>query len=210
MNRPRKAVLAFVAAAAGAALALLVTGWGTAVASNVSGVFITNDASHAVPVEQQGTAAVNVTNTTVPVHEKGTANVAVDGVVSTRPQIPTTQFSWRNDGSALVSGPDPAGTRYAISSITATAIWNVVFPDPSESMTLVAIPAAADNTCQTTGPLSGPVQFGPSIVYRPNLTTSLTFPQPFVIPPPTAADPVCLITRSSLALAELMIVGYRF
>lgn len=41
---------------------LLATGWGSAVAAQVSNVFVTNDAAHAVPVQQQGTANVNVTN----------------------------------------------------------------------------------------------------------------------------------------------------
>jgi hypothetical protein len=71
---------------------LLISGWGPAVAANVSSVFVTNTASRPVPVRQQGTASVNVTNTSVPVHdtnvdsngnlkvhEQGTANVAQSG-----------------------------------------------------------------------------------------------------------------------------------
>jgi hypothetical protein len=45
---------------------LLATGWGSAVAAQITTVFVTNDASHPVPV--------SVNNTTVPVHEQGTAN----------------------------------------------------------------------------------------------------------------------------------------
>jgi hypothetical protein len=41
---------------------LLATGWGTAVAAQITNVFVTNDASHAVPVREQGTTNVNVTN----------------------------------------------------------------------------------------------------------------------------------------------------
>jgi hypothetical protein len=74
-------------------LALLLTGWGSAIAANVSSVFVTNTAASPVPVHQQGTANVNVTNTTpmpvsetntdangnIEVHEQGTANVAQSG-----------------------------------------------------------------------------------------------------------------------------------
>jgi len=41
---------------------MLVTGWGTAVAAQVTNVFVTNDANHAVPVREQGTPNVHVTN----------------------------------------------------------------------------------------------------------------------------------------------------
>jgi hypothetical protein len=78
-----------------ATLVLFITGWGSALAANVSSVFVTNTASNPVPVQQQGTASVNVTNTSVPVHdtnvdsngnlkvhEQGTANVAQSGAWS--------------------------------------------------------------------------------------------------------------------------------
>lgn len=70
--------------ASGAMLALamgilLVTGWGTAVAAQVTNVFVTNDAAHAVPIHEQGTATVNVANSSLAVHELGTANVSVTG-----------------------------------------------------------------------------------------------------------------------------------
>lgn len=41
---------------------LLATGWGTAVAAQITNVFVTNDTTHPVPVHEQGTANVNVTN----------------------------------------------------------------------------------------------------------------------------------------------------
>ena len=44
---------------------LLAAGWGTAVAAQVTNVFVTNDASHAVPVQQQGTATVRAEGTPV-------------------------------------------------------------------------------------------------------------------------------------------------
>jgi hypothetical protein len=76
-----------------ATVVLLITGWGSALAANVTSVLVTNTASNPVPVHQQGTANVNVTNTTpvsvneintdangnIKVHEQGTANVAQSG-----------------------------------------------------------------------------------------------------------------------------------
>jgi hypothetical protein len=53
---------------------LLATGWGSAVAAQISSVFVTNDAAHAVPVREQ-----NLDNGNIKVHEEGTANVNVTG-----------------------------------------------------------------------------------------------------------------------------------
>jgi hypothetical protein len=39
---------------------LLATGWGSAVAAQITSVFITNDSAHAVPVHEQGTANVSL------------------------------------------------------------------------------------------------------------------------------------------------------
>jgi hypothetical protein len=50
---------------------LLGTGSGSAVAAQITSVFVTNDASHAVPVRDQNTD----TNGNIKVHEQGTANV---------------------------------------------------------------------------------------------------------------------------------------
>jgi hypothetical protein len=86
---------------------LLATGWGSAVAAQLTNVFVTNDASHpvpvsvnnaSVPVHDQGTASANVTNTSVPVHEQGVASVQVAGT-------PTTVHF-----SILTSTPSPRGS----------------------------------------------------------------------------------------------------
>jgi hypothetical protein len=74
---------------------LLATGWGSAVAAQISSVIVTNDAAHAVPVRdqntdangnikvhEQGTASVNVTNTTLAVHDLNTTqgtNFTING-----------------------------------------------------------------------------------------------------------------------------------
>src|SRR6266581_7103843 len=56
-----------------ATLVLLVTGWGSAMAAQVTSVLVTNTSGNPVPVQQQGTANVNVTNTTsMPVHDTNT------------------------------------------------------------------------------------------------------------------------------------------
>lgn len=48
------------------AAVVLATGSGSAVAAQITSVFVTNDASHPVPVHEQGTANVNVTNSSLP------------------------------------------------------------------------------------------------------------------------------------------------
>jgi hypothetical protein len=76
-----------------ATVALLVTGWGSAVAANVGSVFVANTQANPVPVRQQGIAEVRVTNGTpmavketntdgngnIRVHEQGTAKVSQSG-----------------------------------------------------------------------------------------------------------------------------------
>jgi hypothetical protein len=52
---------------------LLATGWGSAVAAQITSVFVTNDSAHPVPVQEQRTDA----NGNIRVHEQGTANVNV-------------------------------------------------------------------------------------------------------------------------------------
>jgi hypothetical protein len=57
----------------------------------------------------------------VKVHEQGTANVNVLGNVSAQAAIPATQFSrhrFLSGGFDDVSGPDPAGRNYAITSVS--------------------------------------------------------------------------------------------
>jgi hypothetical protein len=58
----------------------LATGSGSAVAAQITSVFVTNDAAHAVPVAPQGTANVNVTNGSLAV----TQQPITDGSTLTR------------------------------------------------------------------------------------------------------------------------------
>jgi hypothetical protein len=62
---------------------VLATGSGSAVAAQISSVFVTNDAAHAVPVHSNNTDA----NGNLKVHEQGTANV--QGTVNVN-QVPVT------------------------------------------------------------------------------------------------------------------------
>jgi hypothetical protein len=61
---------------------LLATGWGSAVAAQITSVIVTNPASNPAQVHEAGTANVNVMNTMVPVHEQGTVNVTQAPVTS--------------------------------------------------------------------------------------------------------------------------------
>jgi hypothetical protein len=45
---------------------VLATGGGSAVAAQITSVFVTNDAAHPVPVHEQGTANVNLVNSSLP------------------------------------------------------------------------------------------------------------------------------------------------
>jgi hypothetical protein len=64
MKKLRKYGMTFVATTVLVTIVLLVTGWGSAMAAQVTSVLITNTGtSQAVPVHEQGTASVTVTNT---------------------------------------------------------------------------------------------------------------------------------------------------
>jgi hypothetical protein len=60
------------------AVIVLATGTGSAVAAQITSVFVTNDAAHAVPVHANNTDA----NGNLKVHEQGTANVEQTPVTS--------------------------------------------------------------------------------------------------------------------------------
>jgi hypothetical protein len=82
---------------------LMATGWGSAVAAQITNVFVTNDSAHPVPV-----------------HEQGTANVRINDTVSVAAKQPANAFSYRGVGTQLsISSPNlPAGTNWYISSVS--------------------------------------------------------------------------------------------
>src|SRR5438477_4922506 len=63
MKSLRRYLVTLMATTSLVTIVLLVTGWGSAIAAQVSSVVVTNSASQPVPVAQQGTASVNVANT---------------------------------------------------------------------------------------------------------------------------------------------------
>lgn len=109
--------------------------------------------------------------------------VPVTGTLEALPALPGTQFSWTSvsESTDRVSGPDPAGTRYFISSVTLS--------NSNADARLLELNAhAADNGCagETTGGY---------IVVRvavPGLSTvTVPFSQPFITPD-LGADTTCL------------------
>lgn len=77
MSKFRSWGLTVVTMASVATVVLLVTGWGSALAANVSSVIVANTPSSPAQVHEAGTANVNVTNTTaIPVNAK---NLTTDG-----------------------------------------------------------------------------------------------------------------------------------
>ena len=127
-------------------------------ASPFQNVLVGNTADNPVPVKQQGTADVNVTNT-----------------LGVRPAVPAGAFSVVPSGSLfLVSGPDPAGTGYAITSFTVN--------NPTDTPKIVDVFAAYGNTndCETFSGAPGIPLAGPRVVVPTGDTVHLDFPQPFV------------------------------
>ncbi len=106
-------------------IVLLVTGWGSAVAAQVTSVLVTNTASQpvpvqavgTVPVDEQGTASVNVTNTSVPVHEQGTATVRAADNPAFTPF--TAQVGTGSGESSFFSVPQ--GKRLVIQAVAGSA-----------------------------------------------------------------------------------------
>jgi hypothetical protein len=104
------------AAGAGGMLALatvivLATGWGTAVAAQITSVLVTNDAAHPVPIQEQRADAQG----NVKVHEQGTANVNVtNSSLSVAEPAPITA----GGGARQV----PTQTNVRVGTTTATAL----------------------------------------------------------------------------------------
>jgi hypothetical protein len=119
---------------------LMVTGWDSAIGATITSVFVTNTATHPVPVKEQGIPKVTVQNvdatgnmkvheqgtakvlvqnsTALPVHEQGTANVNVtNGSLSVAPAAAITGGGY-SQAIAAGSGPDLFSPLQVASALT--------------------------------------------------------------------------------------------
>lgn len=142
-------------------------------------VKVVNSPSEPVPV----TGAVNVGNT-----------------VNARMILPAGAFTVSGSGPLL--GPDPAGTSYAITSITVT--------NHSTSRMLILMRASYGTTsdCSVFG-LGTEFAIGPVVSVPGQQTVHLTFPQPFTLEA-KAGTASCLELSSTGDSANYMVVGYRY
>jgi hypothetical protein len=119
VTRLRKYGLTIVTMASVATLVLFFTGWGSAVAANVSDVFVTNDNQHAVPVSLQtppviaGGSADRISggSTNPETTPNGQPVVATALDIHLAPSVDSVQFLYGTKGavSALFLGPDQGG-----------------------------------------------------------------------------------------------------
>jgi len=111
---------------------VLATGSGSAVAAQITSVFVTNDASHPVPV--------NVGNTTLPIHEQGTATVS--GTVGLSPTANTVKL-------------DPSNSEVKVGNSTANPVPVHSVDSESSTQTLFAVgtlvPAGQSVSSATAG-----------------------------------------------------------
>lgn len=153
------------------------------------------------PAEPVGPAKpVQVVNSpSQPMHVTGA--VEVGNVVRTRPAVPPGAFSVVT-GVGVVSGADPEGTSYAITSLTVantssgptTAQLGATWGETSDCTSFDSITANAA---------------GPTVTVPAGETVHLSFPQPFVLPARPGAA-ACLRTSLGGGAADVTVVGYRF
>lgn len=153
-------------------------------------VKVVNTPSEPVPV----TGSVNVSN---PVTVSGTVNVG--NTVLFRPVIPEGAFSiW--GPTSIISGPDPAGTSYAITSLTA-----VNFGSSLATGGIFGVWKSSGTSCS----IGGNVGTGPRVFVQAGQTVHLTFPQPFILPAEEGSIS-CLIPDNPQGTLNFTVVGYRF
>jgi hypothetical protein len=142
----------------------------------------------------------------VKVHEQGTANVNVVGNASVQAGIPATQFSaTASTGGpvAVLSGPDLAGTNYAITSVSFSARGDA----PQDTTLLAEYGATSD--CRTFSEFPNFAD-GPHVSVPAHDTVGLTFPQPFVLKARSGGNSCLTASPSGLSTLLVTIVGYRF
>jgi hypothetical protein len=146
----------------------------------------------------QNVKVVNAPSEAVPV----TGAINVGNVVQVKSVIPAGAFSVLLT-VGTVSGPDPEGTNYAITSLT--------FANPTGTLTVASVNGLWGGTSDCLSFPGGPPAFssGPTVVVNAGETVHLAFPQPFVLSArPGAAS--CLRVSSLNESLFSTVVGYRF
>lgn len=206
---------------------LLITGWGSAAASSIGNVLVTNDAAHAIPVREQnvdknGYLAVHEQGTAA-VHEQGTANVNVLGT----PTVALEPTTFDTTGDLKVHEQGTANVH--VDGVVSTQAAEPAHPFSVSSQGLGPIDGCGDGlpagtrwyisslslTDEDTSPAVltiGTVSHSVSIAAPPNDTRELTFPQPLVLT--STGDGGCLDAGflgggASEALVQFSVVGYR-
>jgi len=112
--------------------------------------------------------------------------------------VPKNAFSVVTNPTQPVSGPDPGGTSYAITSLT-------VANHGSSSLTAFAFARWSSTTDCGSGIFSS----GPTVTVPAGETVHMSFPQPFVLSAQLTATS-CLLVGHSGGSADFTVVGYRF
>lgn len=118
--------------------------------------------------------------------------------------IPATQFSERLTGSGepqVASGPDPAGTNYAITSLTLSN------EDDAYHKAQLRARYGTFSDCRASGITNETL--GPEVVVAPHDSVHLTLAQPFVMSALTGANS-CLVVDRTDFFVSVAIVGYTF
>jgi hypothetical protein len=156
------------------------------------GTFFIPSFTHGQPptTAQKDVKVINSPSEPVPV----TGTVSVGNVVGFHPVIPAGAFSVSRFGEAIVSGPDPAGTSYAITSLT------IANTNESASAGLTISGAWGDDCV---------FAFSPAGIFVPvpaGDTIHLSFPQPFVL----SAQPGAVSCLKGSSSIHYTVIGYRF
>ena len=196
---------------------------GLALCLGVLAVLSVPTSSPAVDPGPPGGLNVNVVNTPLPV--QGTVNVGnfpastnvnvvntptvhVSGTVQTQAGIPSGAFSVADvllppTTRAVISGRDPAGTSYAITSFTVA----------NETGTAqIALLVGEYGTTVDCGGFTGAVfqQRGPAVTVPANATVHLPFPQPFVVAAESGANSCLVFLTTGPGILQLTVVGFKF
>ena len=142
----------------------------------------------------------NLKDGKTPVTVAGT--VAVGNIVQTQPAVPPGAFSVVLNNVGAISGPDPEGTSYAITSVTVANTSSV------QTYAVLGAVWGATGDCKSFSSDTTGAE-GPQIVVPAGGTVHLTFPQPFVLSARPGAA-ACLGTSIGGADARFTVVGYRF